>query len=185
MGVSMKRIAISKKIRFEIFKRDGFVCHYCGAHPPQVILQVDHIVPVKGDGPNDMDNLVTSCQPCNIGKGARSLSAIPQTLSAKAKIIAEREAQLLGYQEIMDSRRDRIEDEMWRVAEVIQPGSSESGMSRDWLGGIKRFNADLGVNEVLDAAERALDRVSRCGTKSVFRYFCAICWGKIREAQKA
>ena len=28
--------SLSKKARFEIFKRDGFVCQYCGAHPPKV-----------------------------------------------------------------------------------------------------------------------------------------------------
>lgn len=28
----MARKSISKKLRFDVFKRDGFKCQYCGAH---------------------------------------------------------------------------------------------------------------------------------------------------------
>lgn len=38
-------MSISKKIRFEVFKRDHFRCCYCGSAPPSVILEVDHIDP--------------------------------------------------------------------------------------------------------------------------------------------
>ena len=41
------RKAISKKLRFEVFKRDSFTCQYCGKSAPDVILHVDHILPVK------------------------------------------------------------------------------------------------------------------------------------------
>lgn len=65
-----ERIAISKKVRFEVFKRDGFKCQYCGRSAPDVILHVDHINPVSNGGNNDIMNLVTSCSECNLGKGA-------------------------------------------------------------------------------------------------------------------
>ena len=69
----MTRKAISKKLRFEVFKRDNFTCQYCGAQAPDVVLHLDHINPVAGGGGNDILNLVTSCEPCNLGKGAREL----------------------------------------------------------------------------------------------------------------
>ncbi len=69
-----ERKAISKKLRFEVFKRDNFTCQYCGRMAPDVILEVDHINPVKNKGTNDILNLVTSCKDCNRGKGARKLS---------------------------------------------------------------------------------------------------------------
>src|ERR1043166_5770992 len=99
-GISAKpkRKALSKKTRFDTFKRDGFRCQYCGAHPPGVLLHVDHVVAVAGGGTNDIDNLVTACEPCNLGKGARSLQVVPQSLAEKAAAVAEREEQLLGYQ---------------------------------------------------------------------------------------
>ena len=42
-----KRVPISKALRFEVFKRDSFTCQYCGRSAPEVVLEVDHIVPVS------------------------------------------------------------------------------------------------------------------------------------------
>ena len=53
----MARKTLSKKLRFDVFKRDGFKCQYCGITPEKEILQVDHIIPVAEGGENDMDNL--------------------------------------------------------------------------------------------------------------------------------
>jgi len=33
-----ERKTISKKIRFEVFKRDSFTCQYCGKSAPEIIL---------------------------------------------------------------------------------------------------------------------------------------------------
>lgn len=68
------RKPITKKLRFEIFKRDNFTCQYCGRKAPDVILNVDHINPVKRGGKNDILNLITSCFECNSGKKARLLT---------------------------------------------------------------------------------------------------------------
>lgn len=66
--------SLSKRLRFEIFKRDGFTCTYCGAKAPDAILQVDHIVPVAAGGLDDVWNLTTACRDCNLGKSATPLS---------------------------------------------------------------------------------------------------------------
>jgi HNH endonuclease len=44
------RIALSKRVRFEVFKRDRFCCQYCGRHPPDIVLEIDHIIPVCDGG---------------------------------------------------------------------------------------------------------------------------------------
>jgi hypothetical protein len=67
------RKPISKRQRFEILKRDGFRCHYCGRKPPEAILEIDHVKPVSGGGCNCTSNLITSCLDCNRGKGAMVL----------------------------------------------------------------------------------------------------------------
>jgi len=170
-----KRIAISKRVRFEVFKRDGFACQYCGATPPNAVLHVDHIHPVSAGGGNAQDNLTTACLACNLGKGAKSLRVVPQSLADKAAEVAEREAQLLGYQAILQAKQDRIEDELWRVAEIIEPGSPTNGMSRRWLSSIRTFNERLGVHAVLESAEIARGRYPY-GGKRTFLYFCGICW---------
>lgn len=56
-----KRRSLSKKKRFEVFKRDSFTCQYCGAKAPDVVLQCDHIKPVSKGGTDDILNLITSC----------------------------------------------------------------------------------------------------------------------------
>jgi 5-methylcytosine-specific restriction endonuclease McrA len=45
-----RRKELSKKTRFEVFKRDAFRCQYCGQTPPTVILELDHIGPIAGGG---------------------------------------------------------------------------------------------------------------------------------------
>ena len=50
----MARKPLSKKIRFEVFKRDKFTCQYCGRMSPDVILEVDHIEPVAEGGDNEI-----------------------------------------------------------------------------------------------------------------------------------
>lgn len=178
--LGMKRKAISKRLRFEVFKRDSFVCQYCGAHPPGVLLHIDHIRPVVDGGGNEIDNLITSCEACNLGKGAISLTSVPMSLAERAALVAEQEAQILGYQAVLEAKRDRIEEELWRVAEVIEPGSSEKGMLRDWTASIRRFNERLGVHAVLEFAEIARTKYHQ-GGKRTFMYFCGICWNHIRE----
>ena len=174
--MATKRVAISKKTRFEVFKRDGFKCQYCGAHPPAVLLHVDHITPVSRGGCNDEDNLITSCEPCNLGKGARALTAVPKSLSQKAAETQEREAQILGYSEILDSKRSRLERESWRVLDIIYPDAET--VSHDHFNSTKRFIEKLGLHEVIDAADIALTKKG-----NVFRYFCGVCWSKIRAQE--
>lgn len=65
-----KRQAISYRLRFDVLKRDGFACRYCGQRAPSVVLHVDHATPVAEGGDNDEGNLVSSCSACNFGKGA-------------------------------------------------------------------------------------------------------------------
>lgn len=64
-------MAISKRLRFEILRRDGFKCRYC--HRDQVIITVDHVIPVALGGSDHPTNLVASCDDCNAGK----TSALP------------------------------------------------------------------------------------------------------------
>jgi hypothetical protein len=176
-----KRASLSKKTRFEVFKRDGFTCQYCGAAPPGALLHVDHVIPVADGGEDVQDNLITACSNCNLGKGARALSSVPQSIKDKSAELAEREEQLLGYQQIMQARRDRIESEIDRVAAVYEQfvkGYTLSGPARV---SVKHFIERVGVHVVMDAMEIACHRWY-ADSSTIFRYFCGICWSRIREA---
>lgn len=38
-------MAVSKRLRYEILRRDEFTCRYCGRRAPDVQLTIDHVVP--------------------------------------------------------------------------------------------------------------------------------------------
>lgn len=94
--VKIKRESIPKKTRFEIFKRDSFSCQYCGQSAPEVLLVIDHIVPVSKGGTSDIFNLITACQDCNSGKSNIPLSDNSEISKKKAQldIINEKKNQL-------------------------------------------------------------------------------------------
>ncbi len=54
--------------RFKDFIRDKFTCQYCGRKAPNIILQIDHVFPKVKGGTDDLSNLKTACQDCNVGK---------------------------------------------------------------------------------------------------------------------
>jgi hypothetical protein len=70
-----KRQGLSKAIRFDVMNRDGFQCQYCGGRPPDVALHVDHRKPVADGGTDDLNNLVTACDVCNLGKSDKPLKS--------------------------------------------------------------------------------------------------------------
>ena len=59
------RQPIPRKLRHEVFKRDGYRCRECGASKDETSLEIDHIVPVARGGTNNIDNLQTLCRECN------------------------------------------------------------------------------------------------------------------------
>lgn len=110
---SPKRKSLPDSIRFEVLKRDKFACQYCGAKAPDVLLEIDHIVPVAGGGTNDITNLASSCKTCNGGKGARLLS--------DDTVVAKQRAQL----EELAARREQLELMMRWQTELLGLGDAE------------------------------------------------------------
>lgn len=72
-----RREAIPQKLRFEVLRRDRFACRYCGAKAGDAKLHIDHRLAVKHGGTNDIKNLYTACQPCNLGKGVMDVHDAP------------------------------------------------------------------------------------------------------------
>jgi 5-methylcytosine-specific restriction endonuclease McrA len=64
--------AVQRKIsRRALFARDGWRCAYCGAATGRLTL--DHVLPRSRGGDSVWENVVTSCAPCNLRKGNRTL----------------------------------------------------------------------------------------------------------------
>lgn len=67
----MSRLA--PRLRFHVLRRDNWTCRYCGKRAPNVVLEVDHLVPVSRGGTDEPWNLLTACFDCNRGKRDDSL----------------------------------------------------------------------------------------------------------------
>ena len=166
-----KRKNISKKIRFEIFKRDKFTCQYCGEEAPKVILNIDHINPVKNGGDNNITNLITSCFDCNSGKRARLLN--------DDHIVKKQKKSLNELQE----RRNQIEMiAQWRE-DLLDVNNLKVNKICDFI--LKRWNYDLDIEKkrklqtitnkfelslVYDAVERAFDHYSETPCEDAKHY---------------
>lgn len=178
----MARSPISKKVRFDVFKRDGFQCSYCGAHPSEIVLlEVDHVHPVAEGGTNDIDNLVTACFDCNRGKGAEPLSSIPQSLEEKAAIVAEREGQIRAYYQILELQKERKDEEAWSVADIFMQRFADDSISRDRMISIRMFLERLNVFAVRESMEIACAK--KYNEEPAFKYFCGVCWNKIKSGE--
>jgi ATP adenylyltransferase len=62
---------LSGSLRYEVLKRAGFRCELCGISADERAIEVDHILPRKHGGADDLTNLQALCFKCNANKGAR------------------------------------------------------------------------------------------------------------------
>lgn len=71
-SIAGQRALMTSKLRQRIKERDGFTCKQCGASvqkEPNLLLEIDHIIPVSKGGLTTEDNLQTLCWRCNRKKG--------------------------------------------------------------------------------------------------------------------
>lgn len=138
-----KRKGLSKKVRFEVFKRDSFTCQYCGASAPNTILRIDHINPVAKGGTDDILNLITSCFDCNSGKSDIELD--------DDSVIVKQHRQL----GLLQQRREQIEQIFQWRKELDKIQENTTSMIADY---IKSKVSDFSINE---QELRDLDKLSK------------------------
>lgn len=170
-------MSVSTRTRFEIFKRDGFRCVYCGAAPTSTVLHVDHVVPKSKGGSDDPSNLVTSCQSCNGGKSNVRLE--DKRYSTMDTDMAKDHAnQILGYleaQRALMSARDSILDELCeKWAGII--GWDTDASERSSIAGFVELFSFEDLVRAMEIAGRKFNAPVGYAPQSTkaFRYFCGI-----------
>lgn len=185
-----KRQGLSKKLRFEVFKRDSFTCQYCGAKAPDVLLHADHIKPYSKGGKNSILNLVTACASCNGGK-SNSLLSENQSLD-KARNQAE----------LLQQRREQIEMiAEWHnglanldTLEVESMGKHWTsltgwGLNESGLASLLKWKRQFGMVAVLEAmtisntAYLAGKKITKDMIEDAFRKIGGICFNKVRDKE--
>ena len=72
--VKEQRALMTNKLRRYIKERDNYTCCQCGNSiytEPNLLLEIDHIIPISKGGLTQEDNLQTLCWKCNRKKGAK------------------------------------------------------------------------------------------------------------------
>lgn len=168
---------MTNKLRFEVFKRDGFKCAYCGQQPPDVVLEVDHIVPRSKGGTDAIVNLLTSCFQCNRGKSDRTIDQkiARDDIAGDVFRLKERKAQLKKFYEYQQSieaiQRDQVE-RLTRLYEETRDGKytlNDRGKLKLYML-LKRFN----YTDIADAMLIAAGKYRDIGQDFGFRYMCGI-----------
>lgn len=186
-------MALSVRTRFEVFKRDQFTCQYCGRKSPDVVLEVDHIVPRCNGGTDDQINLHASCWDCNHGKADIPLNEVltGEDPHDKAVLLLERERQLGEYNHVIAAERDRRErgtwelieywlDEQGKLTDKQRSGEDQITINRfdyRWLNSALKWCPKEQLREFMDIA------LGRYMTKN-FRYVagCARNWRYDKQA---
>lgn len=180
-------MAVSKRIRYEVMRRDGHACRYCGAMAPDVKLTIDHVMPVALGGDDAPSNLVTACADCNSGKTSSAPDAALVADVAEADIRLA-EAMKRASEEIVakaDSESCReyvfVFKHMW---DEFACAKGSLPLPDNWMTSVANF-AKQGLPEELlaDALYIAMNN-KKIPNEQVFRYMCGICWRRVREIQE-
>lgn len=169
-------MAVTKRLRFEILRRDNHQCRYCGGTAPDVPLRVDHVVPVALGGSDDPSNLVTACEPCNSGK-----SSVP----ADAATVANVADDALRWAAAMRQAAEEIaaeDDSLEAICGAVQDRWRPRWMPADYRNSIYAFvKAGLTEADLVALVDVAL---SARGVDDRFAYFCGCCWKRVKKRQE-
>jgi len=159
----VERKPLSKKIRFEVFKRDSFTCQYCGSKAPEVILEVDHINPVSKGGKDEILNLVTSCYDCNRGKSKNTLldnSVIDRQRKQIEELNIKRqqlEMMLKWRDGVADIEKKKFDAAINLFNSYFTPDSLNEHGEKTINGLVKKF----GLSETLNAIDLSVEKYKK------------------------
>lgn len=169
-------MAISRTLRFQILRRDGNRCHYCGATAKEAKLTVDHVTAVALGGTDTPDNLVTACEPCNGGK-----SATP----ADAALVAGVQERQQEFQAAITGAVDQERQQRWFAEAFLDAWNAADGgeLPPGWKRTIDTYRqsgltSDMWA-EIVDIA------LNKPNIEDPFRYCCGIARGKVKKIQEA
>lgn len=173
-------MALSKRVRFEILKRDDHACHYCGATAPDVVLHVDHVVPVALGGSDNPDNLVTACQGCNAGKASTSPTEIVVEQVSESNL-RWAEAIKKAAEEMAGEIEDRTQRHAWFLEAWDLWDEDRRNLSYNYATIIDNWLASgLPKSVILDCLDISLSR-RNVAHDAVFAYMCGIARNKIAD----
>uniref|UniRef100_A0A6M3J3E8 Putative homing endonuclease n=1 Tax=viral metagenome TaxID=1070528 RepID=A0A6M3J3E8_9ZZZZ len=168
------------RLRFEVLRRDGFRCRYCGKVAAETELQVDHVVPEALGGSDEPANLVTCCAPCNIGKSsiAPDSPLVEQVAADAARWAAAMQwAAKEGIEHLEEMERQcEVFDEAWGAWRT--PQAELVSRASDWPGSIEMWMA---AGLTIDHLVKLIPIAMRAPVADTWRYYCGVVWNTLRD----
>lgn len=178
---------ISRRLRFEVLRRDGYACRYCGAQAPDVQLEIDHVVPDILGGSSEPANLVTACVPCNRGKSS---------IQPDAPVVEDVARDALRWSRAVEEAAKLRRLERAQMADQVDAWVThwkgimpEVTVDKTWATTIERF-LSLGLS-VEDLQELATELSCKVGSgpysvrrHTAWRYYCGMAWRTISAIQE-
>lgn len=178
---------VSKRLRYEVLRRDNHTCRYCGGTAPDVKITIDHVLPVSLGGSDVAENLVAACVDCNAGKAATNPDAVlvedvqadairwAQAMRTASELLAEERA-------IRDAPRRAFEEAWGSYGWNDNRGRRHLiTLPAGWETSIDAVNrAGLDEDEIVEAVAVAMARKQ---VNDRFRYFCGVAWTMVRKKQ--
>lgn len=180
-------MAVTKRTRYEVLKRDNHTCRYCGASAPEAKLTVDHVTPIALGGTDDPSNLVAACHDCNAGKASTNPDA------ATVEDVKQTDLKWAGAIRRVAAARARQRKKQYKYAADFltywETFSDRYGnkpdLAANWQAGIFRFY-EIGVpfEELLHCVDVAMGN-GKIHRDDVYRYFAGCVWRTVTEMQEA
>ena len=183
-------MAVSKRLRFEVLKRDNHTCRYCGRSAPEVKLTVDHVTPVALGGADQPANLVTACADCNSGKSsvpadAATITDVQQDAIRWAAAIRTAADTMLADIKTRTKARAKFKTKWNACTREHSYLKKPVPLPATWGASVDTFlAAGLPMRVLEDCVERAAI-VRKVASPDLFRYMCGIAWSRVTELQSA
>lgn len=167
-----KRKGLSPRTRFEVLKRDGFRCHYCGRGPLDSLLTVDHVVAAANGGTDDPANLVTACAECNGGKSDVPLDHSRLRRGPAPEALLEQAEQIGAYLEACQRLEEARQEFRQFVAEKWMAALHLKTMPESFVTTLVRVAKDHGIGQLDEAIDIVVGK--NLHGDSAMRYFCGV-----------
>jgi hypothetical protein len=166
-------VAVSKRLRYEILRRDNHACRYCGATAPDAKLVVDHVTPTALGGTDTPDNLVTACEPCNSGK-----SSVP----TDAPVVAAVRQRQRDWQTAITATADQDREQQEFANAFLEAWDDAGELPPGWKKTIDAYRksglAPHMWDEIVNIA------LAKPGIEDRFRYCCGVARNRVAQLQR-
>lgn len=172
-------MAISKRTRFEVLRRDNYTCRYCRSE--ENALTVDHVTPVALGGTDAPNNLVAACRDCNAGKASNAPGEQTLSMLTDAQIAYEKARAVVMAREEKAARAKRKVYKQflaaWRTAvPYIDPPADWRGSVAIWIG------RGMSIERIIDAIHIAGGK-THLPDRAIYPYMAKIVWNWLTELE--